>query len=111
MTNFFIYNSENTRDKKLLEVVLRENLHMHIIDINQGLEQQLVGYIEKIPLKYLAEMLDERVVKSNKLDNNLKLIRFLENRPRIMKTPVIITDEKSIPVNDEADILSEEFVA
>ena len=110
MGNIFIYNSENIRDKKLLLKAQDEGLPMNLIDINQGLEQQLVGYIGKIPLHFLAELLDERVVENNELDDNLKLIRFVEERPHIVKTPIIITEEECFPVESEQDIRATELV-
>ncbi len=111
MGKFFIYNSENTRDKKLLEVALDEGMSMHTIDINQGLEQQLVGYIGRIPIHHMAELLDERVVEKNGLDNNLDLIRFVEERPHIVKTPIMISQEDCVPVETAEDIRASEMVS
>ena len=105
MGKFFIYNGNNTRDKKLLSLAQEEDLEAHLIDINQGLEQQLVGYIGRIPLNHLTEMLDDRVVSGNQLDDNLALIRFVEERPHIVKTPIIISENECLLVENEEDLV------
>jgi hypothetical protein len=51
------------------------------------------------------------VVSKNGLTDNLKLIRFVEEKPRIVKTPIIISEDECIPVESEQDILSGELVA
>lgn len=105
MPVFFIYNSENTRDKLLVRKADEMNMGVQYVDIAQDVEEQLNQNLDNLPMSQLVQMLDSRIVEKNGLDNRKKLLRYVESRPHIIKTPALLKKDWPEPILVQEDLL------
>jgi len=106
MSAFFIYNSSKVRDKNLLFKVNASESEVHHVDINQGLERQLVGYIGVLPLQDLTNIIDDRLVSNYNLDENQRLVQYIDKHPNVIKTPILITEDKVEVIASQQDLVN-----
>ena len=105
MKTIFVYNSTRTRDTQLLKLAKEMNPDIdHFLDIANGWGLELGPYIDELPAGILATMIDPRLVKTYRLENNRRVLSFLQHRPNIIKTPTILINDLTIPVNNSQDL-------
>ena len=101
----FIYSRSKVRDRKLLEKARKLQSNLLCVDIaHEKLSASHFASLTSPGKTRVKDLLDPRIVEGYKIKNAEEAISLINNKPQLLKTPVVVTRQKVRYIKDLSDL-------